>query len=131
MDSISETSDTSTPNEFYTSLLKAIITYIHTHRQKLRLVIKNNASGIFTHTLQEIISAHILEYLTEFEQRGYKFNVPLPLLAHYRSGGMISVAYYLIANNTGYDISEIYDYMVHLVYESTAPVTENNLKKKH
>lgn len=127
MENISPVADFDTPEEFYTSLLKAIITYIHNNRRKFKLIIKNNMSGIFMHTMQNIISAHILEYLKEFSKKGYDFGLPLPLMAHYRSGGMISVAYYLLENNTTYNIDEIYAYMLHLFYDPPYSGNKKNI----
>lgn len=105
------------PEEFYTLMLKAIVTYVHSNRRKFQLIVKNNTSGMFIHTMQNIISAHILEYLKEFSKSGYKFNAPLALIAHYRSGGMISIAYFLLESSNTYNIDEIYKYMYNLFYE--------------
>ncbi len=116
-ESISSDMQYGTPEEFYTALLHALVEYVHKNETKFKLIAKNNASGMFVHTMQGIMSAHILEFLRDFSKRGYSFEVPLPLIAQYRSGGMIFVAYYLLENNNPYDVDELYNYMYRLFYE--------------
>lgn len=114
---ISSNTQYSTPEEFYTALLHVLVEYVHKNETKFRLIAKNNVSNMFVHTMHGIISAHILEFLKDFSKRGYSFEVPLPLIAQYRSGGMIFVTYYLLENNNPYDVDELYNYMYCLFYE--------------
>lgn len=100
------------PSEFYYALLHSVIEYIHINERKFRLIAKNNTSGMFIHTLQKILSQHIAGYLYFFEEKGFHFNVPIPLLAQYRSGGLIASAYYLLGMGSNqYTVEELCTYL--------------------
>jgi hypothetical protein len=64
--------------------------------------------------MQNIISEHLLKSLEAFEERGYKFNADLSVIANYHSGGLISVACFTLDSNKQYDIEEIYEYILSL-----------------
>lgn len=100
------------PSEFYHALLNSVIEYIHNNERKFKLIAKNNTSGVFIHTLQKILSQHIAEYLYFFEKKGFRFNAPVPLLAQYRSGGLIASAYYLLGmGKNQYTVEELCTYL--------------------
>lgn len=104
------------PEVFFASLLKNIIEYVHLRRHKFRLVIKNNAYGSFMQTMQRAIYEHILKYLHELEKRGYDFSVPPEIIASYRSGGLISTAYFFLSRNNKYTTEEIYSFVTQLSF---------------
>ncbi len=104
--------DTADPKEYYTSLLEEIVRYIHNNEKKFKLIAKNNTSGVFIHTLQNIVSGHIQEFMLNLQDNGYSFDVPIPLLARYRSGGLIASAYYLLnAGKNLYTVEEMSGYL--------------------
>jgi AcrR family transcriptional regulator len=110
-ESVAPEEDYKTPEEFYNALLRSVVEYIHKNRARFRTIVKNNMYGSFIHTMEDIICKHITTTLQDFEKRGYSFDVPIDVLARYRSGGLVSIAYYLLENKEQYSVDEICEYL--------------------
>jgi AcrR family transcriptional regulator len=113
-ENIAPITDYDMPYKYNADLLKNVISYIHNNREKFRLILKNNMHSMFMSTMQNIISEHLLKSLEAFEEKGYKFNADLSIIANYHSGGLISVACFTLDSNKQYDIEEIYEYILSL-----------------
>lgn len=108
---------------YYLNIIKNILQFITSDNNKTHFaaLLKNNSNSIAT-IFNEVVVEDLISKLTESSKRGIKLSVPIPIVAEFYSGALISVIRWWLENDTPLTVDELMVYADKLVYSSKSMI---------
>lgn len=101
----------STSKQYSMGLIKHAAEYLSTNKKRsLSVMVRSESSSIMT-TLHNLIVNEIMGILKENEKKGFIYHVPMPIIAEFHAGALISLAKWWIENKMSVPQDKIVKYV--------------------
>jgi AcrR family transcriptional regulator len=102
------------------SAYQTFFTHVMMHRALYQVMLCGNGASIFQSWLRDRFAESLVIKLQQVELSGKRWDVPLPMLAHFYSGAVVSTLTWWISNNLAVSPNQMSSYLQKLLVEVEA-----------
>lgn len=98
------------PKQYCMNMLRNVLAYLSANKNKWLLIMtKNNNESIIT-VFHKLVVMDIVSNLAYYEQKGITYPIPVPVIAEFHAGALISLSRWWLENNLSISAEELFNY---------------------
>lgn len=103
------------PKEYYVNVMKNALDYICENRKMMLLIITGAGGNAVLDIFHQLLAEDIKQKITAIEQLGSVISIPIPFIAEFYTGALISSIKWWIISDTPYTKENIAEYLETLI----------------
>lgn len=105
------------PKQYYMNIIRHILHHLSANKKRALFVMVKSRSSSFMAILHKLLAEEIKFKLEENEKKGYIHHVPIPIIAEFHAGALISLVKWWLENKMPISEEEIVKYVDLMINE--------------
>lgn len=103
--------------DFYTKLVMSLLEYIGENIKFFKSILRKNSDSGITNIFSSACTNYIISMLEKEEDSEIYHQVPIPIIAEFYSGALVSTIIWWLKQNSKLTEKELCDYIISLIFE--------------
>jgi AcrR family transcriptional regulator len=103
--------DFNSPQQYYREIIRRVFDYFAENQKLFAAILVNNENSSFISMFYQLVEEDITAKLEYFQNEGAKHTIPIPVVANFRAGALMSLLKWWVVNDLPYSIDEMVKYV--------------------